>query len=213
MKYYMIILLLISFHISALQIEDTTEKTNKVKKQENKPSDKEKVKTETIKNEENNKITDIIMPKAENYGRVFIIPSLSANSVFSKTGNFITINSDFEFNTGLLFNKLAIYGNTGLGNIETKYFLINLEGGIKYNFPRLTRFMKPFLKLGISLTPYFTADYVYMPVTLTSGIGFKFFITDNFAFEESQSVKIGNEVNKGNFYLILRFKLGIIFIF
>ncbi len=236
MKYLIILIITISTTIFGLKIEDNTVKSVPTVKKNNKEATtnkkknivvttkEEKKEAQQPSTKENNdspnenelepvKKEDFIMPKAEDMGRVFIIPTINFNSVFSGiTDSFFTISSDFEYNTGLIYNTLAIYANIGAGAID-KYFLLHLEGGAKYNLPRLTRFMKPFIKLGLVLNPYFTSDAIYIPSTLAMGVGFKFFISNNFAFEESQDFQIGKEINNGDFNMFLRFKLGVIFIF
>ena len=225
MKYLIILLITISTTTFALKIEDNTatavETQGKASPQGKASSSDENNKKEKNIQSDNNQKQDIkpvkkedfIMPKAEDMGRVFIIPTINFNSVFSGiTDSFFTVSADFEYNTGLIYNKLAIYGNVGAGSIN-QYFLLHLEGGAKYNLPRLTRFMKPFVKLGLVLNPFFTSKSVYIPSTLAMGVGFKFFITNNFAFEESQDFQIGKEINTGDFNMFLRFKLGVIFIF
>jgi hypothetical protein len=227
-----ILILLINFELFSFEIEDTTlNKDKKIKvqntniqKNKNSLSDEKRdVKNISNKTSDNSEKStnpkeeseslDYIMIKAEDYGRVFVIPSLSYNASFTGgISNFFMPGVEFEYNLGILNNSLSLYGNISFGIME-KYFMANFDGGIKYNLPRLTRFLKFYLKTGILARPYFTADEVIMPSALVFGAGFKFFITDDFAFEESQDFQVGSTVNDSNFYMMLRFKLGIIWVF
>ena len=221
---YILLLFFISIKVFSLDVIDETnnkeftennnDKVISQPEKENKKKNTSKTVATAQKEIEPINPENFIMPKAEDMGRVFVIPSLTFNSVFSGiSGNFFILGSDFEFNTGLIYNNLAIYGNIGFGNIDQTYLLFHLEGGVKYNLPRLTRFMKPHIKSGLSVSSYFTSDKVYMISTISAGAGFKFFITDNFAFEESQGFQIGKEINENEFYMLMNFKLGFIFIF
>ena len=154
-----------------------------------------------------------ITPKADESGRVFIIPGIDYSMSFSsEVGDLLIFGSDVEYLTEYLNEKLAIYGNLGFGFID-EFFLLHIEGGLKYNLPRLTRFMKPFIKLGLTLNPYFTSSIVYTPIAATTGLGFKFFINSKIAIEQTNELQIGNQVNNSTFYMSMRFKLSAIFIF
>ena len=220
MKY--IILMIIALQVFALKIEDKTTKEKKEDKKVDKKVEKEHRSNATMVTDvavqhrpEDKKEEQVlnINPKADDIGRVFIIPSFEYNMSFaSEVDTLMIINSDFEYNTSLIDSQLAIYGNLGFGFVD-KYFLLHIEGGAKYNLPRLTRFLKPFLKLGVTLNPYFTSAVVYTPIAATMGLGFKFFINSNLAIEESQEFQIGNQLNNPTSYMSMRFKLGVIFIF
>jgi hypothetical protein len=243
MKKIVLLILLITISISGLEIEDNTTKggsTSTPKKDAKEEGGRSNATTVTdvavqhppkddgtasspkkddgtaSKKEEIEaplKQEDYIMPKADDEGRVLVIPGIEyATSFSSKVGSLSIVSVDFEYNTFLMNKNLAIYGNLGMGAID-QYFLFHIEGGAKYNIPRLTRFLKSFFRLGVTINPYFTSDKAFIPIAGSIGVGFKFFITPNFAFEESQDFQIGNQLNNSTLYLSLRFKLGVIFIF
>jgi len=163
--------------------------------------------------DKNEVYTNIITPKADESGRVFIIPGIDYNMSFvSKIDNLLIFGSDIEYLTEFMNEKLAVYGNIGIGFVED-FFLLHLGAGIKYNLPRLTRFMKPFVKLGLTLNPYFTSSSVYTPIAGTGGIGFKFFINSNIAIEQTNEFQLGTEISDSTFYMSMRFRLSAILIF
>jgi len=228
--------MMISISIFGLKIEDDTNKTeakkavvdmestHTEKKEEKKESTsttlsdlkKETTKIEKKSTEEKSdhaSLEDFIQPSADEAGRVFVIPGIDfAPSFSSKVDNLFIFGSDVEYLTEYMNNKLSVYANLGFG-FTRDFFLLHLEAGTKYNLERMTRFMKPFIKLGLTLNPYFTSSVVYTPFAITGGLGFKFFINSKLALEQTNEFQVGGQLNDSTLYMSMRFRISAVLVF
>lgn len=128
-------------------------------------------------------------------GRVLWLPSGGIHFFITdneKSDMTFLIDSDFEYQTGLMDKAVAIFGNAGLG-FSGSNFVMQFQIGLKYKFQYIEYNLKPFIKAGISFAPIFDED----AVTLFSGFlgaGFQYFLSGETGLE------LSTDFNTGGFF-------------
>ncbi|MBN2695826.1 hypothetical protein JXR93_14295 [bacterium] len=110
----------------------------------------------------------------------------------SKSDMTFLIDSDFEYQTGLMSQSIALFGNAGLG-FSGSNFIMQFQIGLKYKFQYIEYNLKPFLKVGVSFAPVFDED----AVTLFSGFlgaGFQYFL------DGESGVELSTDFHTGGFF-------------